>query len=467
MSSYNQNELLEKVQTHLQQLSHSEIDELDEKLIDNIISLATIDRSIDQNQESIKSLLAATVETLHKTDLDIDFNKLIELLDAILSNLDFETVVGLFQFESIVEALNSPNENLQILALKVSSKANPPDIISNTEIIPRAISLLASENSSIKLVNEIQKAIGTLVRGELIRRRLFSEGVESVLLKMKNSKSATLKSRLLDLDALVLPFVQEHELSKELYCFTDFLDDNDILYTLNLIRFYTEILDIVDSTLNRSWLLKSISPQIEIIGELYAKRAENSDIEYFALTEISLFFKKLSKVSPETFASIDKSYIELEAKDTFLLASLDAGYLAISHANLLKAIDISATTVPILRNLISDSKSFDIIKPVLTADKLLRLPYLELVAILVKLSEFQYSATYLLDYLPRVMNKLLQGANVVEPESYSLRKETIENLAQYSDEELSVWKEPLKEEYYKLTHGKPAKIQTLVHDGAL
>lgn len=467
MSRYNREELFERAQDHLQKLNNSEVDELDGELIEDLISLATIDRSIDQDQKSIKSLLAATVKILYKTDLDIDFNLLIELLDAILSHLDFETVINVFQFESIVEALNSPNQNLQILALKVSSKANPPDIISNTEIIPKAINLLSTAGSSIRLVNEIEKMIGTLVRGELIRRRLLSEGVESILLKMKNSKNTELKSRLLNIVTLILPFVQEHELSKEFYCFTDFLADNDILYTLNLIQFYNEILDIVDSTLNKSWLLENTSPQAEIIGKLYASRTENTDIEHFAQIEISLFFKKLSKISPEIFSPIDKSYIQLKSSDTFLLASLDPGYLAISHPNLLKTIDVSVATVPILRNLISDTKSFDIIKQNLTADKLLRIPYLEFVAILVKLSEFQYSAKYLLDNLPRVMNKLLQGANVVEPDSYALRKDTIENLAQYPDQDLNVWREPLKDEYYKLIHGKPAQVQALVHDGAL
>lgn len=100
-------------------------------------------------------------------------------------------------------------------------------------------------------------------------------------------------------------------------------------------------------------------------------------------------------------------------------------------------------------------------------EKLQRLSYLEFVAVLNKLSQFQYSAKYLLQNLPQIMNKLLQGGNVIEPESFQLRKDTIEKLLAYPDEDLSVWKEALVGEQYKLTHGAPMKIQSLVHDGTI
>jgi len=465
--SYNHQDIIQKVQENLKDLNNFEVEDLDEGLFDNFISLVTLDKSIKENGEDIKSLLTTVAEVLNNENLNIDFNKVIELLDAVLLNLSFEEVVELFKFDSMVKALNSPNENLQILALKVSSKSTPTDIIANTEVIPKAVELLASKDTSIRVVNEIEKGLGVLLKGELIRRRLLSDNVVSTLFDMKSSKDTTLKTRLLDLVIQLLPFVLEHELTQELYCFEDFLGDGDILYTLNLIRFYTEILNIVDSSLNNHWLLNNIQPQIEIIGKLYADRYENTDIEYFALTEISLFLKKLSYVSVYSFKSIDHKYVKLTKDDFFLLATLNPSYLATSYSSLLKNINVSADNIPVFRNVISDKTSFELIKPKLTTEKLLRLPYLELVAMLVKLSEFQYSAKYLLEELPQIMNKLLQGQNIVEPESYSLRKATIENLVNYPDETLDIWKEALNEENYKLSHGNPAKSQVMIDDYAL
>lgn len=465
--SNNTQEIILNVQEHLQKVDNAEVGDLDDRLTDQLISLVTIDKSVYENKELIKELLVIVVKVLHNTSIDIDFNKLIELLDGLLSSLDFESVVELFKLSSIVEALNSPNENLQILALKVSSKANPPDIISNTEIVPKIIHLLATKESSIKVVNEVEKALGALVRGELIRRRLLSDSVISVLSNMKSSKDTTLKTRLLDLVVQMLPFVKEDELPDGLYLFSDFTTDNDILYTLSLIQFYTQIIEIVDSTLNKQWLLQKVLPEVQLIGKLYFERHDNPDVEYFALTDISLFFKKLSFVSPETFKPIDQSFIKLTHNDNFLLSSINPSYLAIAYPTLLKGIRLTADTVPVFRNLISDESSFHLIQPEITTEKLQRLSYLEFVAVLNKLSQFQYSAKYLLQNLPQIMNKLLQGGNVIEPESFQLRKDTIEKLLAYPDEDLSVWKEALVGEQYKLTHGAPMKIQSLVHDGTI
>ncbi|CCH40651.1 DNA mismatch repair protein [Wickerhamomyces ciferrii] len=467
MSSDRNIELQTRLQEHLLKVNVSEVDDLDTKLIDDFISIATIDKTIHHDQNQIKDLLLAIIDILHNNSLDIDYNKVIGLLDAVLIGLDFETVIDLFKLDLIVEALHSPNENLQILAMKVSAKASPPDILSNTEIIPKAVELLSIKDSSIKLVNEIEKSIGTLVSGELIRRRLLSGNVESKLLGIKESNDTTVKSRLLDLLIHVLPLVKEQEINPILYKFTKFTEDNDILYTLNLIRFYTEILDIVDSSLEKYWLLVNIEDQINIIGKLYAERSTNSDIEYFAVTELSLFFKKLSLISPSLFETLDNKFVKIGKNDHFLLATLNASYLGSKHQSILKQLPLNINNISIFRNLISDPTSFNSVKDEITTNKLLKLPYVELFAILSKLAQYNYSAKLLLQELPQVMNKVIEGRNVSEPESYELRKLTIENLLQQSDEDLEIWKSPLQREYYTITHGHPLQSQALVQDTQL
>lgn len=463
----NNQEIFSKVKNHLQELDSFEVKDLDDRSIDSCMSLLTIDKSVHEDEASIKALLAIVVKILHNSKLDIDFDKIIELLSGLLLNIDFENIVQFFKFPSINEALASPNENLQVLALKVSSRADPPDIISNTEIIPKMVALLATKQSSINVVNEIEKSLGVLMRGELIRRRLLSDSVISTLVGMKASKDTVLKTRLLDLVLQILQLVKEHELPEELYLFNDFTSDNDILYTLTLIQYYTQILNIVDSSLNSGWLLQKIIPQAELIGKLHMERNENTDIEYFALNEIALFFKKFSYISPSNFKLIDQKYIKLTNNDDFLLTSLNPGYLVTSHAALLKTLNLTEQEVAIFKNLIPNESSFLLVKPKITTEKLQRLSYVAFINILEKLSEFQYSALYLLQELPQVMNKLLQGDNVIERESYQLRRTTIENLTRYPSEDLSVWKEALEGEHYKLTHGKPMAIQTLIHDGTL
>lgn len=444
--------MFRELETHLIEVNNG--NPLDSKLIDDFVDRVSIDRAVVlQNSDEIKPLLTAVINILHHESLDIDYDKVIEVLTTIVSQLDFEDVTStLFSFDYLLEALKSNNLNLQILALKVATTAEPLDILANTEIIPIAIELLSNAETPVKLINEIELSMDKLIYSSLIRKRILSAHVLKDLNQMSKSNDVLVKTRLFDFVVKLIPFVQEHELPDSLYLFDDIYTD-DIMYTLNIIKFYNELTDISKEILNKEWILVKIKPQLIIISELYFKRFEISDIEFFAVSAICQLFKSLSNASIELFKEIDLKYVHLNKKDELLLSILNPVYLSRQHFELLKNLPLTIDNVLVFRNLIKAEESFAIIKPNLSSNSLLKLPYLELVAILVVLTKYSYGSRFLLLENPAVMKKLLNGANVIETETYQLRKQTLENLNSLPIEDLDVWKNSIHREYSLLVNG--------------
>ena len=81
------------------------------------------------------------------------------LLDVLLKALPFETIISLFPVEAIATALQSPVPQVQSLGLKVVGKAQPVDIIANTELIPLCVELFANEGSTVGVVNDFEKSM--------------------------------------------------------------------------------------------------------------------------------------------------------------------------------------------------------------------------------------------------------------------------------------------------------------------
>jgi hypothetical protein len=444
------------VEAHFRALNSGSSSDLDTRLVDALVSRVSIDKAVVlQQPENTKTLLTAVISLLQNEKLDIDFDKVIEVLDVVVSQLDFEDVTSaMFSFDYLLEALSSENVNLQIIGLKVATKADPLDILANTEIIPLVVGLLSDPQSSVRLVNEIENAMTVFLHSQLIRRRILSDHMLKDLQRMRQSDDVVVKTRLFDFIVKLLPFVQEYEVPKQLYSYDDFIhEDGDVLYTLNLIKFYNDLVDVSGESLNKEWIMVNIRPQLLNIGKLYLNRFEIPDIEFFAISAISQLFKSLSNTSPELFHEIDINYIHLTKKDELLLSILNPAYLAKQHSDLIKQLPLTIDNVPVFRNLIKSEEAFALIKPQINSTALLRLPYLELVAVLVVLTSYPYGSTYLLTGLPQVMNKLLKGDRVIETETYQLRKQTLSNLNALHNDQLGVWRAGIHHEHSLTVNG--------------
>ncbi|CDR45378.1 CYFA0S18e00496g1_1 [Cyberlindnera fabianii] len=453
--------------SHIEGLSNGSESATNEELVNDFADRLTLDKSlITENEEETVTLLQTTVATLMKDNLDIDFAPLITLLDAILSQLSYDTISHQLDVPYVLEALASPNPNIQIIALKVISKAHPVDIIANTGIIHRVFEILSKAETPVAVVSEAEGALEVLFRGVLVRRRAMSDSTVDVLLDMKESGDPILVGRVLNILTLLLPRVESNEAPHNLYQF-DILDQKDVLVLLTLIKFYTDVVDITQTHLDKSWLMADVVKQIDDISQLYADRANNIDVEYFAVTSIEELFAKVSYASPDFFGTLETKYISIAKQDTFLLSHVNPSFLASNKVNVLKQLKLTIDTIPIFRHLMSDKTAFDIIQPQLTSTQILRLPYLEIMAITSKLTEYEYTVKYLLNELPQVMNKLLKGNSVIENETWQLRRLTLENLMHVPHDVLNVWHAAVQLEYDKIVKGRPVAPQVEVLDDAL
>ncbi|KAH3672258.1 hypothetical protein WICMUC_004353 [Wickerhamomyces mucosus] len=463
-------ELLERVQLHLENIEQKKVKLLDNDLLDKAISRVSIDRLALEKPEGKQALMAVLlviVNLLKDSELEIEFYKIIELVDELLYNLTYEEVVSIVKYDTLLQALKSESANLQLLAIKVSSTANPPDLVSNTEIIPRYIELLSISQTPVRVVNEIEKSLNILVKGELVRRRILSKSELDVIRGMTKG-DVLIKSRALSIFTILLPFASQDEIYynlSPLFPLFNFEDtDKDEVYLLTLIQFLTEITSMIDGSIeDRSWLLSNIGISLDSV----TKAVKSGKFSFIHGSAVELF-SKLSFVARSTFKELDKNFLDLgHSKDVLLLSSVNPEYLAEEHSALLKRLRISFNAVTIFRNLIENEKSFNIIKESIASKDLLSLPYLEFIAIVVKLTEYSYGSQYLLKHLPQVMNKLLSGDGISEPQCYKIRKITLENLRNLPDEVLDIWRGGVYQEYSLLVNGRRSIPQVTVFDRTL
>lgn len=459
------------ITTLIKNINEFPLDDLD-PLFDELISLISLDHSLfqtDEERAAFNQLLLTIIGVLKQDDEDessLEFSKIIELLDVMIPVLSYEDAIKVISFDTLLQALGSKLPELEVLAVKIFSKASPPDILANTEVINKYVHLL-TEDRSVRVASEIEKSFDLLLRGKLILRRLLSEENMELIDSAIVRNDQLIMSRLLCLTLLILEHSSREDIDLHVIPLvaklTPDVTNLDEIYMLNLIQFYVDILSLIDGSVDdKFWLLQTIKPFINSLIQLY-----KSD-EKFAFIEGSIteLYAKVSYLSPEYFEELDNEYIHMKTKPTaLLLSSINPKYLSCHHAPLLSKLRITFNAIPAYRNLIPEPQSFLLIKPSITSKDIVRQAYLEFIAITESLS--RHEPTFLLSDLPQVMNKLLMGEAVTEQECYELRKRTLDNLQKLDDSKLDIWKDSVRYEWSVLVNGKGRNPEVAVFDSSM
>lgn len=451
------------------------------KLISSAELKLKIDSSLYENDETAKNVLPVCLSILRSEAIDDnDEIKLdtIKIMDSILYHYSFEQIINLFfNLQVLEEGLNIGNNSLRILITKIIKKSSPSDLIANTIFLHKLIELLNSDEISIGLTNEIEKTVIKLCQdGELIRRRLVSQEILTLLFKLRTNYK--LLPRLLDLLAGIIPTFQENliELPKELYIIPldefNKLAQDDVLLITYIISFYTKLVSILNK-LNKSQrdlILNNIkSEQLKYITEIY------TDDEY--LSNDKLFFKfepvelliALSYNSIETFKEMNKNNLILSKmideykfrEESLVLISNINPILLMNSNDFIIKLRLNSKTIMIYNNLIStretfsklielnnDIKDFKIINFKLDTETFMKL--------ILFLSNFNYSTEFLINNLSNCLNKLIDdfnSNNILNKEIWNLKLKILDNLLFKNSDLINVWEPKLKGEYNLMVKG--------------
>lgn len=424
--------------------------------------------SINKLNSDPKRILANIKRLLISEEADpkLDYELLLELLNKIVAISSFEDVLTVFSVKDLIISLKSKNSSLIIAANQVIARSYPKGLFSNSEIFDILLDLYFDPEYDISVINSIERSISNLSSDELVRRRILMNNLQT-LIAIKKRFEPTSMARLLEVLNLLCRYMEPSEFNGKLFVIReDELIKSlevDVVLFIHIVVYYTNILGEVD-VINteghtREWLLKYIQPMIPALGRIYAQNDKYPDVRYFARSYLFKFFQKLSYLNDESFfRSLDEGYIHLSSETRYLtdfLSFVNPAYLVKYYPELLtQSAAITPSKLGIIRNLVSNPRSFSLIKPQITADSILAMPYMEQMVLLQRVSQYPHSAEYLLNELPKVMSNLISNGNgdVIESETVALRRETIENLLTY---EPSAWHAALRDEMISIAGGRP------------
>lgn len=410
------------------------------------------------------TLLALKQVLLYKGALveEIDYDTLLEFLNNLIQITSFDDILKTFTVEDLQMALKSPIVPLVQSACLIVSLSYPKGILASTIIFDILLDLYFKDDTDIIVINEIDKIWYNLSTDQLLRDNLLKNNLK--LLELIKKKSDPLPTvRLLNLLVILLEHihsVNDFNTSLFLWSKEDSYDifNKDILLFLHIIKYYTQWFTYVSNS-KQFWLLDFLKPVILSMGKIFNEREEHPEIIIFAKIYLFKFFQKTSYLSDlSIFKALDERYLHVAIENEFMdeyLSFINPEYLFQLYKSIIEDfVILTPSKLPIIRNLISNENTFQLIKPELTSDSILSLPFPEQMVLLQKVTQYEYSVKYLIFSLPKVMANLIDNSDnhIIEPETVQLRAEAIENLLKFSPEELNIWYQPLKNELIKIRH---------------
>lgn len=454
--------LIEETTNCLGNVAQGELQDRNDEILKRFADKLSINKSLFLNHSNkLQKLVLAAVNVLYTSDLPVDYDLVVEIISQVLSSYKFDEIISIFSIDQISQALSSPNDNLQVLAVKIISTATSMDIKNNVNLVLQLLSLMKTAHTKVQ--NEIENCFKALLYDSATRAVVTSAEGLKILEELKGSDDTVINCRYYDFLTELSQFITENEIPAECYTISQ-LDSDDILFVISLISFVKNILVICNSTLDRKWLFEIIANEVAKISNIYIQIDDHLEIKAFAINDIHEVFKQVSLYSIDAFKKLN---IVIDIGNIDLLSRINPEYLNKYQPETLQSLKLSIKTLPVFINLVSNEESFKLIELEITTSKLLKLSYLELMEFLLALAQYQYSTKYLSYNLPQIMNKLIDGSKVIEPECFKLRKLVLERLITYPEEVLNVWKVPLYAEYFKLTQGESKPAQAAVADMTL
>jgi hypothetical protein len=458
MSMVNLDPVVVKAQIHLQQVLRGE-SLYDTSIIERANTKLSLDSSLLVGDDKVIVVLLPLLVTVLRTPFNnINYESVIELLQTILGQKSFQQVLAFISQSDLIEGLRSGVAPLQKACVSQIVKADPSDMLANTPLVDGLVEILASMSSDSSVVGATTRGLSSLAgKGELVRRRLFSGESLATLQNKMHDGDSILQGRLMTLITDLLPFDSPQVIPISLISFPpDSIDkDDDVLLVLNKIQFYRDLI----SNPHPSTLIAQIAPQLESIARLYNRRHEDPTVDSFLVNEIFAIFGAFSSVDPSGFRELDNLYNIASASELtdynddrkiMFLSLLSPKYLIENVPDVLRHMPVRARTVRAFRNLVMNEEAYKLCRP--SAENMLELPYLELMALLTATTNTPWGTQDLLGS-PRLMDSLLWNESIRERDTMSYRREVLDNLMKNPPEVLSVWYEPIRKKHRELVYG--------------
>lgn len=460
-------DLVDNFNSILDDLDNKEVssETLDE--IDSLVEKISLNLSVITNLTVEPTQILKNVKKLLLTDkIDIDYAELLELLNHLLPLIKFEDIIQNYSIDDLQNALKSKIIPLQQSACKIIANSYPKGLFTTTILFDILLDIYFNVDTDILIINDIEKIWYNLCSDELVQRTLLVNNFP-LLQMIKNMGNPISLARLLKLLEVLfdLSMSLQQNFPKDLFLFQ--MDELlkfvkvDILLFIHIIKYLANLIDILQTNLSRQWILPILKDMILNTAELFTKREEIIDIKYFAIRYMFILFQKISFLDNEqdVFRIIDSQYLDININNEYLidyLSFINPKYLLIHYKQILKEfVVLSPSKLSIIRNLVSSKDTFVLIKEHLNSNDILKLPYMEQMVLLQKMSQYKHSMSYLLQHLPKIMSNLIENPNgpILELETIELRRETLRNLLAFAPEELNVWYPSILKEYRIVEHG--------------
>lgn len=418
-------------------------------------------------KENPKKLLSQIkVILLHSENENLDYESLLNLVDKIVTKCPYEYILEVFSEEDLVLSLKSNIKNLVKSACKVIAKSCPKNLFVPSQILNLLLDLYFTESTDIAEINEIENVFKNLSVDVLVRREMFKNNIQ-VLKTYKKGDNTLLFSRLLNLLIILFEHINQNEFEKDLFVISNVDIKNflkaDILFFINIIEYYTTILHICTSDIDKfGWGLKYFLHASTMFSNIYKDKKEFYDVEHFAKTYLFKLFKLISYADMELFKKLDDEFLHISMKNEDIidfLTFMNPKYLITYHTQMLDSnLILKQSFLSVVKNLLTTEESFNYIKAKITSDSICSMQYYEQMILIEKMTCYQYSSDYLLRDLPKVMSNLLYNKNsIIETSTATLRRRAFENLLFSSPQSLDVWSSALKNEYFNILNGRVSK----------
>lgn len=482
---------------------------LDSTLINNFIRLISNDKAIVFSQGKVNN---GTIEVakdnvflvnfipllsnLLELPLVVDtYNLITELLEVILSYLSFMQICYFYPDEYILRGVESAAANvlnliISIFDLKLSDNGLVLFILSSNALDTLLSRYLSdSKNLDLSVVNHIEKFIGRIVElniTSLINRKLLSPESIALYQVTKLAKNHILKARLLDLIVLLVPVLEGSQFPESLLDFDEATildanyddDDFDPLYPTLMIQFYEKCIQKLGDSLV---MFSKLSPSVDKLIKIYSLKEKYPVVDNYYATDIIDLIATLSNSSkPEI-----RDYVAAVVKKLALLKSYNLDLSNPASKLLLLRINFTifddATVEGIYEDLLADapllnSRYFDILlnsikssvlfqliisNPTnyLTNERISRLSQDLTYYLLLEMSKYEHSSTYLLNHLPNIMSNYVTNSpyEISNSTLWNIKLKILSNLLR-EHVDLNIWEVELKRIYDLMRNGQNVRL---------
>lgn len=437
-------------------------------LIEQYIEKFNTDPELRSPLSGIQSLLVPPLNSLIRLPKYDDIY--VKLLLTILEPLDFVDIVSGISQDAILEAVASPSNELAyagahlVLSSLERKDPNALHFIKSTEFFGiLADRVLEDETAALKLVSEVERlAVVLQLHG------INSWYVLAEFRKSPKIQNTILASRYLELIAIMCPSFSEEEFAK-LGVFKmlriivdDEKDDADPFYATMFVTLYINVV----SKIPFPWIRAPVTECIEAL----AKARSSHQPENYLRSELARLFQALSHNSDsctkflmllaDNYPSLLQFDWNSEA-DVTIFKGLNLRFIRpkefyLANFNTWAVDSVRASHNRVLLHLVLDSQFFSLLAANQNLDSgLLSLPADLSLEWAFKLSEHDYSASYMVQSLPVFMVAFLKVDNsLVNSDLWELKKAALVNLKFHRKVDLGAWHDGVNETLLVMLGGR-------------